>query len=582
MITLKGVPAAPGVAMGKSLLYDVEEPILQRRTITEDQVPTEVLRLEEALILTRHQIVGIQKRLLEDLGAEHAEIFNAHLLVLEDQSLREEIINGLKTQRLNVEVIFNDVLRRHLKVFARTEDEYLRERTADIEDVRKRVLRNLLGKQPTLIGHLNQPMIIISHDLSPSETAQMLRSAVLAFVTDIGGRTSHTAIMAKSLEIPAVVGSVEATKRIRKGEFVIVDGTRGEVIVDPDPPTIKRYQLEQRRNQDLSRQLQNLKDLKAETLDRHPVVLSANIELPEEVPSVLAHGAMGVGLFRTEFLYLNRHDMPNEDEQFQAYKTVAEQVKPQPVIIRTMDLGGDKFLSPLHMASEMNPFMGWRAIRFSLARPDIFRTQLRAILRASVHGNLKMMYPMISGLEELHRATEILNEVRQELSREGVPFAEQMEVGAMIEVPSAAMICDLIAKEVDFMSIGTNDLIQYSLAVDRVNEKIAYLYEPTHPAILRLVKRIIDAGHDAKIWVGMCGEMAGEPPLTLLLLGMGLDEFSTSPVQLPLVKRVIRSVEYSFAKSVCERAMQLKTGKEVETFLLASLKQVAPDLVEAA
>lgn len=582
MITLKGVPAAPGVAMGKSVLYDVEEPILQRRTITEEQVPSEVLRLEEALILTRHQIVAIQKRLLEDLGAEHAEIFNAHLLVLEDQSLREEIINGLKTQRLNVEVIFNDVLRRHLKVFSRTEDEYLRERTADIEDVRKRILRNLLGKQPTLFSQLTQPMVVVSHDLSPSETAQMQRGAVLAFVTDIGGRTSHTAIMAKSLEIPAVVGTAEATKRIRRGEFVIVDGTRGEVIVDPDPPTVKRYELEQRRNRELSLQLQNLKDMKAETTDRHGVVLSANIELPEEVPSVLAHGAMGVGLFRTEFLYLNRHDMPSEDEQFQAYKIVAEQVKPQPVIIRTMDLGGDKFLSPLHMASEMNPFMGWRAIRFSLARPDIFRTQLRAILRASVHGNLKLMYPMISGLEELRRANEILQEVRQELAREGAPFAEKMEVGAMIEVPSAAMICDLIAKEVDFMSIGTNDLIQYSLAVDRVNEKIAYLYEPTHPAILRLVKRIIDTGHQAKIWVGMCGEMAGEPALSLLLLGMGLDEFSTSPVQLPLVKRVIRSVEYSFAKSVCEQAMLLKTGKEVETFLLASLKQVAPDLVEAA
>ena len=327
-------------------------------------------------------------------------------------------------------------------------------------------------------------------------------------------------------------------------------------------------------------QLLQLKDLPAETLDHHPVILSANIELPDEVPSVIAHGAQGVGLFRTEFLYLNRNDFPTEAEQYEAYVTVAERVKPHPVIVRTMDLGGDKFFSPLELPSEMNPFMGWRAIRFSLARPDLFRVQLRAVLRASVHGNLKLMYPMISGIEELLRANEILHEVEQELSREGLPFNPEIEVGAMIEVPSAAMTCDLLAEEVDFFSIGTNDLIQYALAVDRVNEKIAYLYEPTHPAILRLVQRIIDVGHAANIWVGMCGEMAGEPALSLLLLGMGLDEFSASPVQVPIVKQVIRSVEYSFAKSVVEQSLKLRTGKEVEAFLSANLKQVVPALVE--
>jgi len=581
MITLKGIPAAPGVAMGKALfLEDSQELSVPKRPITEAEIPLEVLRLEEALIKTRHQILAIQKRLSEDLGQEHAEIFNAHLLVLEDQSLREEIIEGLKTQKLNVEAIFHEVVRRYLKAFSRTEDEYLRERTADIDDVRKRVLRNLMGKRTDLLANIKEQAVVIARDLSPSETAQMHRQRVLAFVTDIGGRTSHTAIMAKSLEIPAVVGLVTATKRIQKGEFVIVDGTRGDVIIDPDAETIKRYQVEQRRNQELTRQLQSLKDLKAETLDHHAVHLMANIELPNEVPSVIAHGASGIGLFRTEFLYLNRSDFPTEEEQYDAYRQVAEQVAPHPVIIRTMDLGGDKFLSPLQLPLEMNPFMGWRAIRFSLARPEIFRIQLRAVLRASVHGNLKLMYPMITGLEELRRANEILHEVRQELAKDGVPMADQMEVGAMIEVPSAAVTCDLLAKEVDFFSIGTNDLIQYALAVDRVNEKIAYLYEPTHPAILRLIKQIIDVGHAANIWVGMCGEMAGEPPLSLLLLGMGLDEFSTSPVQLPLVKRVIRSVEYSFAKSVVEQALKLRTGKEVETFLLASLKQVAPELVE--
>ena len=580
MITLKGIPAAPGVAMGKAFFFDRENVSVPRRAIADDQVPYEVLRLEEAFIKTRHQILAIQKKLSDDLGQEHAEILNAHLLVLEDQALREEIIDGLKRQRLNVEAIFDDVLRKHLKAFSRTEDEYLRERTADIEDVRRRVLRNLLGRPHESLAQLEEPIVVVARDLSPSETAQMHKRHVLAFITDIGGRTSHTAIMAKSLEIPAVVGVAVATKRIQKGEFVIVDGARGDVLVDPDPETIQRYEVEQRRNQEVNRQLLHLKDLPAETLDHHRVILSANIELPDEVPSVIAHGAAGIGLFRTEFLYLNRNDFPTEEEQYAAYRSVAEQLSPQPVIIRTMDLGGDKFFSPLQLPSEINPFMGWRAIRFSLARPDIFRLQLRAILRASVAGNLQMMYPMISGIEELRRANEILHEVKQELTREGIAFSNELEVGAMIEVPSAALTCDLLAKEVQFFSIGTNDLIQYSLAVDRVNEKIAYLYEPTHPAILRLIKQIIDVGHAAKIWVGMCGEMAGEPPLALLLLGLGLDEFSTSPVQLPIVKQVIRSVEYSYAQSVVAEALTLRTGKEVEAFLLASLKQVAPALVE--
>ncbi len=579
MDKFKGIPAAPGIALGKAWFFNSEEVLLSRRTIKDEEVPLEVLRLEEAMIKTRHQIIHIQRRLSEDLGQEHAEILNAHLLVLEDQSLREQIINGLRSQRVNVEVVFNDVMRRHLKAFSKTEDEYLRERTADLEDVRKRVLRNLLGKRTDTVVQFEEPVVIIARDLSPSETAQMHKQHVLAFVTDVGGRTSHTAIMAKSLEIPAVVGLESATRRIREGHFIIVDGARGDVIVDPDEATIQQYQLEQRRYQEANRRLLQLKDLPAETLDHHGIVLSANIELPEEVVSVIAHGSQGIGLFRTEFLYLNRSDFPTEEEQYEAYSMVAQRVKPHPVIIRTMDLGGDKFLSPLQLPSEMNPFMGWRAIRFSLARPDLFRMQLRAILRASVIGNLKMMYPMISGIEELRRANEILYEVEQELTREGIAFSKDLEVGAMIEVPSAAMTCDLLASEVDFFSIGTNDLIQYSLAVDRVNEKIAYLYEPTHPAILRLIKQVIDVGHQANIWVGMCGEMAGEPALALLLLGMGLDEFSASPVQVPLIKQVIRSVEYPFARSVVEQAMALKTGKEVEAFLVASLKQVLPALV---
>jgi len=580
MITLKGIPAAPGVAIGKSLLFDSEDLLVPRRTITDDQIPMEVLRLEEALIQTRHQILKIQQRLAEEMGQEHAEIFNAHLLVLEDQSLREEILDGLKSQHLNVETVFNDVIRRHLRAFGRANDEYLRDRTADIEDVRKRILRNLLGRHPDVLSQLSESAVVVARSLSPSETALMHKQHVLAFITDVGGRTGHTAIMAKSLAIPAVVGVEVATKRIKKDELVIVDGTHGEVIVDPDPGTVQRYQVDQRRLQEITRKLQQLKDLPAETLDGRRVMLSANIELPDEIPSVIAHGAQGIGLYRTEFFYLNRADLPSEEEQFQAYKSALEQLNPQPVIIRTVDLGGDKFLSPLDLPSEMNPFMGWRAIRFSLARPDLFRIQLRAILRASPYGNLKVMYPMISGIEELRRANEILRDVRTELEQEQVPVSPTLDVGAMIEVPSAALTCDMLAKEAKFFSIGTNDLIQYALAVDRVNEKIAYLYEPTHPGVLRLIKQIIEGGHAAGIWVGMCGEMAGEPALALWLLGMGLDEFSTSPVQVPLIKKLLRSVEYGSAQRIAQEAMGLGTAKEVEEFLTAHVRRLVPELVE--
>ena len=580
MITLKGIPASPGVVIGNALLFDSEELLVPRRPITDEQIPHEMLRFQEALIQTRHQILAIQRRLAEEIGEEHAEIFNAHLLVLEDQTLYEEILGGLKTEHLNVEAIFNDVIRRHLRAFSRIEDEYLRERTADFDDVRKRILRNLLGRHQDLLAKVQEPVVVVAHDLAPSETALMHKQHVLGFITDIGGRTGHTAIMAKSLAIPAVVGVEAATKRIKKGDRIIVDGIRGDVIINPDEETTRRYETEQRRLQEVNRQLLQLKDLPSETLDGRRVVLSANIELPDEVASVIAHGAEGIGLYRTEFFYLNRADLPSEEEQFQAYKVVAEQIKPHPVIIRTVDLGGDKFLSPLELPSEMNPFMGWRAIRFSLARPDLFRLQLRAILRASHYGNLKLMFPMISGVDELRRAKELFNEAREELTREGVPFSQDLEIGAMIEVPSAALICDLLAPDVRFFSIGTNDLIQYSLAVDRVNEKIAYLYEPTHPGVLRLIKQIIDAGHQAGIWVGMCGEMAGEPGLALLLLGMGLDEFSTSPVQLPLIKKVIRSVEYRAAQQIAQQALTLRTGKEVEDFLMAHLRRLAPGIVE--
>jgi phosphotransferase system enzyme I (PtsI) len=565
------------VAVGRAFLLDSEEVSIPKQTIPAASIPQEIARFEEALIQTRKEILGIQEKISKELGAEHAEIFNAHLMLLEDRALIEEVIARLKNEQLSVEYVFAQVLQKYVRAFSKVEDEYLKERTSDLEDVGRRILSHLTGLKRQSLAGLAQPVIVVAYDLSPSDTATMHREHVIGFITDIGGRTSHTAIMAKSLEIPAVVGLESATGRIQPDDTIIVDGESGTVIVNPDSQTLKHYEELKSHLETIDQALLKVKDLPAETPDGHRVSLSANIELPEEIPSVIAHGAQGIGLYRTEFFYLNRTDLPTEEEQFEAYRHVAKAIAPNAVIIRTIDLGGDKFLSELKVPREMNPFLGWRAIRFCLARPDLFKVQLRAILRASVFGSIKLMYPMISGVEELKAANQILEETKQELKEEGKPFA-QMEVGAMIEVPSAALTVDLLAKEVSFFSIGTNDLIQYSLAVDRVNEKIAYLYEPAHPAILRLIRQIIEVAHEHHLWVSMCGEMAGEMHLVPLLLGLGLDSFSTSPVNVPRIKQVIRAIPTFRAKEVVKEALRLPTGKEVETYCAAKLKELVPDL----
>ncbi|MBI4227580.1 MAG: phosphoenolpyruvate--protein phosphotransferase [Candidatus Omnitrophica bacterium] len=575
---LRGVPASPGVCFGKAFLLDSEEITIPRRHITAEQIPQEIARFEEALIHTRQEILEIQHRIARELDVEHAEIFNAHLLVLEDRALIEEVITKLKSEQLTVECVFFDVLKRYIRAFSRVEDEYLRERTSDVEDVGKRILRQLLGQRRRSLADLHEPVVIVAYDLSPSDTATMHRDHVMGFATDIGGRTSHTAIMAKSLEIPAVVGLEDVTQRVKSDDWLIIDGTTGVVIVNPDEATRKTYDELRTRLQAIDQTLLQLKDLPAQTPDGRRIQLAANIELPDEVPSVLAHGGEGIGLYRTEFFYLNRQDLPTEDEQFEAYRRVAQAVAPHPVVIRTLDLGGDKFTSSLKMPHEMNPFLGWRAVRFCLARPDIFKIQLRAILRASTYGAVKMMYPLISGVEEVRQANQLLEEAKDELRTHGIPYNAEMEVGAMIEVPSAALTCDIIAREVRFFSIGTNDLIQYALAVDRVNEKIAYLYEPAHPAVLRLVKTVVDAARAANIWVGMCGEMAGEPAMALLLLGLGLDEFSTSPVNIPKIKQVVRSVAMPQAQALAQQALALRTAKEVEDFAAAQLRRLVKEL----
>ncbi len=574
---LKGINAAPGVSIGKAFLLGKEEFIIPKIPISEEKIPLEIMRFEDTLIKTRRQILDLQKKISEELGKNGAEIFDAHLLVLEDRLLIEEVISRIQEEKICCESIFQDVLKKYIQIFSKIDDEYLRERVFDIRDVGKRVLRNLLGKKEFSLEELKEKVIIVAYDLSPSDTVRMHRENVCGFVTDIGGKTSHTTIMAKSLQIPAVVGLEVATEKIKTGDLLIVDGDTGIVIVSPDEETIQLYRTKEKRLIDIKEVFLHLRDLPAQTKDGKKIELAANIELPEEMPLVLEAGAEGIGLYRTEFFYMNRIDLPTEDEHYQAYRMVAEALSPYPVTIRTLDLGGDKFLSQLKVPREMFSFLGWRAIRFCLARPDIFKTQLKAILRASVHGKLRLMYPMISGIEELRHANSLLEEAKEDLRKEGIGFDENIEVGTMIEVPSAALTSDILAKESDFFSIGTNDLIQYSLAIDRTSEKISYLYEPAHPAVLRLIKNIIEAGHAAGIWIGMCGEMASEPIFALLLLGLGLDEFSIPSQAIPKIKQIIRSVRLEEAEEITSSCLKLSTGKEVEGLVRERLNKILED-----
>jgi len=577
--TFKGIPASPGVVIGKAFVFDREEDVVIERKITKKEIPEQVGRLEEALIKTRKEILNIQKRIAKGLGAEHAEIFNAHLMVVEDRALIEEVVKHLEKDRKNVEYIFQQTAKKYAKIFASMEDEYLKERASDIRDVSRRILHNLIGRKRQDLSELKEEVVVIAYDISPSDTALMHKENVVGFATDIGGRTSHTAILARSLGIPAVVGLHDVSRQISNGVKMVVDGNRGLLVLNPTKETLKRYSAERTRIEQFEEHLAKLKDLPAETQDGYQVTLAANIEMPEDIPSVLFHGAQGVGLYRTEFFYMNRSDLPTEEEHFQAYKSVAKKIGKNSVIIRTLDLGGDKFLSHLQVPREMNPFLGWRAIRFCLERLDIFKVQLRAILRASAFGNLKIMFPMISGIGEIRRAKQVLDEVKEELAKEKIEFDKEMEVGAMIEIPSAALIADLLAKEVDFFSIGTNDLIQYTLAVDRVNEKIAYLYEPTHPAVLRLIRTTVEAGHKEGLWVGMCGEMASDPANVLILLGLELDELSISPAMIPEIKKVIRSVTLKDAQILAKEVFHYTNADEIQQKAINLLEKVAPELV---
>jgi phosphotransferase system enzyme I (PtsI) len=563
-IRFEGAGVSPGMACAKIHVVRDDLDDVSRYRIAPSQVPDEIGRFETALIQTRMQILEMQQRIAESIGAKDAAIFDAHLLVVEDRTLIDEVLRKLETDLCNVEWVFQEVATRYAETLNKIDDPYLRERALDIQDVTKRVIRNLQGKAPKTFLALSEPHILVAHNLTPSDTASINRANVLGVATDLGSRTSHAAILARSLNIPAVVGLHDITAKLETGQHVLIDGSDGLLIVNPAPETIAHYaELESRRARVVAR-LKELRTTRSTTRDGRHIVLSANIELQEDVEAVAANGAEGIGLYRTEFLYLNRTTLPTEDEQFETYREVAERVRPDPLIIRTFDLGGDK-LAPgtVDITDELNPFLGWRAIRLCLENIDIFKTQLRAILRASAVGNIKIMFPMISGLEELRRAKAVLAECHEELRRSGIPLGEEIEVGAMIEIPSAALCSNVLASEVDFFSIGTNDLIQYTLAVDRVNEKIAHLYEPTHPAILRLLRIITEAAHAHHIWVGVCGEMAGDVALVPLLLGLGVDELSAAATLVPRVKRAVQSLAIPECRELVEETLKLNTASEI-------------------
>jgi phosphotransferase system enzyme I (PtsI) len=560
----QGAGVSSGVARGKIHVVRDDLDDVARYRISPSQVTDEIGRFEAALIQTRMQILEMQQRIAESIGAKDAAIFDAHLLVVEDRTLIDEVLRKLETDLCNVEWVFQEVATRYAETLNKIDDPYLRERALDIQDVTKRVIRNLQGKTPKTFLGLSEPHILVAHNLTPSDTATMNRERVLGIATDLGSRTSHTAIIARSLNIPAVVGLHDITEKLETGQEVLIDGTNGWLIIDPTPETLAHYsEIESRRIRVVA-QLRELRETSSTTRDGRHIVLSANIELPEDVDAVAANGAEGIGLYRTEFLYLNRTALPTEDEQYETYRKVAECVRPNPLIIRTFDLGGDK-LAPgtVDIGDELNPFLGWRAIRFCLENVDIFKTQLRAILRASAVGNVKIMFPMISGLDELRSALAVLATCKEELHESKIDIGEKTEVGAMIEIPSAAISADVLAHEVDFFSIGTNDLIQYALAVDRVNERIAHLYQPTHPAVLRLLKMIADAAHANNIWVGVCGEMAGDIALIPLLLGLGADELSAGATLVPRVKRAVQSLAIPECRQLVEETLKLRTPSEI-------------------
>jgi phosphoenolpyruvate-protein phosphotransferase (PTS system enzyme I) len=577
----RGIAVSAGICRGKILVLHRARHVVAKHELSEQEVAVEVGRFEKSLVQTRQQISEVQRKVVENMGTKEGDIFEAHLLMLEDRMLVDEVIRTITEQKLNAESAFHEVSERYAAALAGVDDEYLRERADDMRDLTSRVLDNLLEvKSQFDLRNITEPCILVGHDLSPSMTAQLDKKMVLGFATDIGGKTSHTAIIARSLGIPAVVGLKTASAEFETGDYALLDGYNGTITVNPTDQTLFEYGQLSRIKASLEEKLQEIQKQPAVTLDGKFIHLSANIEDQNDIEAVIANGAEGVGLFRTEFLFISRDSLPGEEDQYKVYRQVAAALKPHPVIIRTLDLGGDKFASHLQLAQEMNPFLGWRAIRFCLAQPELFSIQLRAILRASAEGNVKMMYPMISGLDELNQANALVEKCKTELRAEKIPFDEKLEIGAMIEIPSAALIADTLAQRAKFFSIGSNDLIQYTLAADRTNEKVSHLYEPTHPAILRLIKMTVNAAHQHGIWAGVCGEIAGDPALTPLLIGLGVDELSAAPPVVPQIKYIIRRLKLTEAQSLAGFALQCESPSEIYARCQKVARETAPSLFE--
>nr|WP_303864726.1 phosphoenolpyruvate--protein phosphotransferase [Alkalibaculum bacchi] len=570
---VKGIGASPGIAISKAFI--LKDVVIEINTAKIENVHDECARLKDAIDNARLQINNIKQKAIEELGEEEAKIFDAHLMILDDPEYTGQIEQVINSEKITAENAANQVTEQFVMIFGMMEDEYMKERAADIKDVGSRLIRNILGVQTQNLSEISEDVIIIAKDLTPSDTAQMNKQRVKGFATDIGGRTSHTAIMARSLEIPAILGLKNITSSANDGDIIIVDGMTGEVIINPEEEVLKSYQDKKAEYEKFRKELEELKELPAETKDGHVVELVGNIGTPKDIEGVTRNGGQGVGLYRTEFLYMDSDEMPSEEKQFKAYKEVLEGMKGMPIIIRTLDIGGDKKLPYLQLEEEMNPFLGLRAVRLCFVEKDLFKTQLRAILRASAFGKALIMFPMISNVDEVRQAKVILDECRKELDAENIAYDKDLKVGVMVEIPSAAVCADIIAKEVDFFSIGTNDLCQYTLAVDRMNENVSYLYQPFNPAILRLVHNVIKASHQHEgKFTGMCGEMAGEPLAALILLGLGLDEFSMSASSIPQIKKIIRSVTLKEAQEIAQKALELATADEVMAMVTEELKKL--------
>lgn len=575
----KGTAVSPGIAVGPVLLLYADEHIVRKRRIRPEDVAGELTRFEAALLKTRQQIQAIRNQLASSIGEADASIFDAHLLSLEDSSLIESVKEQVQSRLVNVDFAYEQVVRSYTRKMRELDDDYFRERAGDFLDVSRRVLRNLQGKAQSELHNLDAPAIVVAHDLAPSDTAGLDRNQVLGIATEVGSRTSHSAIMARSLNLPAVVGLREVIGKFDPGVEVLIDGYEGLLIVSPTEQTKFEYGQREKLHHDVDVKLDALRETLPVTLDQHRIIVSANVEILDDLPLIKEHGAEGIGLLRTEYLFLNQDEFPSEDQQTEMYLKMAQASKPHHLIVRTLDIGGDKKRPHLGIEQEVNPFLGYRGIRYSLGRPDLFRTQLRAICRAAVDGNVRVMFPMITDLAELKEARRILSEVQDELRQQNVPQGDKLEVGVMIEVPSAALTADILARHVDFFSVGSNDLIQYTLAIDRGNEKVAAMYQPAHPAVLRLLQTVVEAAHRNNIWMGVCGEMASDVILMPALVGLGVDELSAGAASIPRIKRAIQTLNYEEARQLVARCVLNESAEQNQAELEQMARRLYPEIL---